>query len=615
MVAIKVHGFWHAFRQAGSRDGTRPGRRSSHRAFRSVKLELLETRTLLSLGGAPGPLAVGAASTIRSVSAPAGLVSLPSLDASVSGSASISMTFPTPSEQASIGPPAPPHDAGPVGQPSILIFDQDGNTLSSLDGAMLDSPLSGAASTIPVGTGPTPPDQATVDAEAKELTPEGLASLPMLPWSFNSSFHGTLTSDHAWSSFTVPVGPSTNILRLAVHPENSADGSSAAVVDQVYLIGADGSVVASLVGAAAFSSGSRQALSVTLNWAPKGGLLLVRVVNPACGTNPLPVDEDSTDAAEATDTTSPTDSGDGTGAIPPLPFIPPSIFEVDVQRQDPPQTSSAETWLPSPQIPAPGSYPPLWPDLSQGRVSVPPASAAATITTVSYDPVDSTTTKLANTSAAKTSTGPPDLEPETSSISLGPLVSRGSAPIGPALATSIDDPAPLIGRGGEGDGTPEQDQLDDEGFELVLRRDRGDVPEAAARGLDPEDVLRSDDEDSPLTSLKGLGGLPLLVSSYHRARGPEHAQELAATLAETADAAAARVDESAPPTTAEGQDRRDGRVARAGIVTRAVGFIVALGLASGPLYPDLVALARRRFARKRSVVLLQASKSGRRRIS
>ncbi len=96
----------------------------------------------------------------------------------------------------------------------------------------------------------------------------------------------------------------------------------------------------------------------------------------------------------------------------------------------------------------------------------------------------------------------------------------------------------------------------------------------------------------------GLSGFPTLVASFPRQQGASQVEELAATLQPPADLAVPDEDLLTSPT-----DRRSQQdeIAKAGIATRAMGFIIALGLASGPLYPDLIALARRRLARKRRI--------------
>ncbi|AMV37195.1 hypothetical protein VT85_07170 [Planctomyces sp. SH-PL62] len=45
-------------------------------------------------------------------------------------------------------------------------------------------------------------------------------------------------------------------------------------------------------------------------------------------------------------------------------------------------------------------------------------------------------------------------------------------------------------------------------------------------------------------------------------------------------------------------DAQGEELARAGLATRAFGFLIGLGLATGPLYPDLIAFARKKLFRK-----------------
>ncbi|MDR3619859.1 MAG: hypothetical protein P4L85_10965 [Paludisphaera borealis] len=481
-----------------------------------------------------------------------------------------------------------------ITRPAIFLRDQDGNILSSLDG-----PPSSDATFIDGEAPSTNQDPNTLAEQAKELTPEGLAQLPKVPWSLDTSIYGSLSSDRGWMSFKVPVGPNTNTLRLAVRPEHDDGTSSTAMVDQMYLVGADGVLIASVTGVATLSTGSRQTLVVTLQSPPPGGILVVRMVQPS-----TPSPAGSTDSQESTDPTDSTNSGNGLGALTPPSFSAPNNFTVDVQRDDSlPQTPGDLSGPPPVVVIPPGSYLPSSLGTAQNHFSIGPATSSSNYNAMNIEPgyVSNTSNRLAGNDGAHAPIDSPDIDSESTSISLGPLVSRGSAPMGPALATSIDDPAPSISRDDQDGRDSALERLEGQDVELVLKlRLGGEADRTTVNRLDPQDVATADEEFSPLTALKGLGGLPLMVASFHHRQTSTPADDLAATLREHSDQAAglASGDESLTIASIERRGKGD-EIARAGIATRAVGFIVALGLASGPLYPDLVALARRKLAHKR----------------
>jgi hypothetical protein len=467
-----------------------------------------------------------------------------------------------------------------VARPAIFLTDQDGNLVTSLDApdSTGDDLYFGS---IPEGWAGAPSgDPSIFDEQAKELTPTGLAALPTVPWTPDATIQGTLTSDRGWMTFTVPVGPSTNILRMAVHSGREGD-VAAAMVDQMYLINSNGKLVACVTGVASLSPGTHQTLIISLQSPPAGGVLVVRMVQPPLESAVVPVD--------------PTDSSDGLGALPPSTFNTPSDFTVEVYRDDTPVSPPSSTVVSPVPFILPASYAPAPSWSSGGHIGVLPTGASGP----SANTADSgyAVNTASRTEKASAAADPIEDDAESPSISLGPLVSRGSSPMGPALATRVDDPAPSISRDDRAGLDRTFGRLDGADLEaaLVARRDGAEAPRVAAG-----DGEAGEGDALPLTALKGLGGLPLMVASVRRRRLQERADELAATLRENADQAAELAALAEGPALAPAeQTEREGEIARAGLATRAVGFVIALGLASGPLYPDLVALARRKLARKR----------------
>ena len=472
-----------------------------------------------------------------------------------------------------------------VTRPAMILHDQDGNILSSFSPSSGDSTYSAPGS--PAGSTPTGAEKGILEEQSKELTPEGLATLPHVPWSQDFSIQGALTSDRGWMSFTVPVGPRTNALRLAVRPELDDGSPSMAMVDQMYLLDSNGNLTAAITGIATATTASRQTLIVTLQAAPAGGVVVVRMISSPYASMSAPADNGGAPSS--------TDSSGGLGALTPPPSTPSGGFTVEVQRNDGSPASPGDLVVSAPFVLPPGTY---LSTSSGSELSHYGSASSANLTNNAPSveqgyALNATIWSSFMGGGPRASRGSIDVEPESESISLGPLVSRGAAPIGPALATSIDDPAPSINRDEQGGGGSDAALRKGEEGGVVWRSSQSDEGDHSDRiRLESQ----ADDDRSPLTTLMSPGGLPSLVAAFPRRRGPSQADELAATLQPPIDLAAAERD--VPESSSDRRSQQDD-VAKAGIATRAVGFIVALGLASGPLYPDLIALARRRLTRKR----------------
>jgi len=585
MVATIAHGSWRTFLRAGRPDLRRRSAIDSRRGIRSGSLEILEARMLLSLEGSSTS---GVGDAIAEGIRASAQVSVSAEESQRPTSVTVSLL------PADLDPDAASPRYGPtsgatsfsvVARPAIFLSDQDGNLLSSLDGpgSTGGELYFGAAPEWTIGM--PDGDPSILAEQAKELTPEGLAALPAVPWAHDASIKGTLTSDRGWMSFTVPVGPNTTTIRMAVRPEHEGDAAMA-MVDQIYLISPNGRLIAAVAGVASGSPGRRQTLVVSLQSAPAGGVLVVRMVHPSVET---PVGSNSPSGSG--------DGSDGLGALPPSTFDAPTDFTVEVQRDDDYASSPGSSFSSPILIVPPATYAPPSTGSTGGHIGVLPSGNATNSLDSSY-----TVNTASRAEVVRTSADPIDVDAESPSVSLGPLISRGSPPMGPALATMIDDPAPSISRDDQAGRDRTLERLDGTNFESALssRRDARREGSDVTRPDGARDGEAAEDDAALLTALKGLGGLPLMVASARGRRLQERADELAATLRENAEQVA---ELTAPP---EGsalapaeRPSRDDEIAKAGLATRAVGFVIALGLASGPLYPDLVALARRKLSRKR----------------
>ncbi len=179
----------------------------------------------------------------------------------------------------------------------------------------------------------------------------------------------------------------------------------------------------------------------------------------------------------------------------------------------------------------------------------------------------------------------------TPGVSVGPLVTRGSAPLRPPVGTIPGEPTPSIDR-------------NERAFDLAAL--------GSGAGLDAELLLglttnRSDGngEDTPvdqatrtsglLIALRGPGDLPVMVSSV-RGQSLIDPAAVLATLAAPENLPdpghqLARLP-ALPPLEASGAFRRGDEVPCTDFLKAACGLMLGIGLTTGPLYPDLMALCR-----------------------
>jgi len=176
------------------------------------------------------------------------------------------------------------------------------------------------------------------------------------------------------------------------------------------------------------------------------------------------------------------------------------------------------------------------------------------------------------------------------SVSVGPLVNRGSAPLRPLLGTTPCEPTPSIDR-------------NERAFDLAAL--------GSGAGLDAELLLglttnRSDGngEDTPvdqatrtsgpLIALRGPGGLPVMVSSMRGQSLIDPAAVLATLPApeNLPDPGQLARLPALAPLEASGALRRGDEVACTDFLKAACGLMLGIGFTTAPLYPDLLALVR-----------------------
>ena len=144
---------------------------------------------------------------------------------------------------------------------------------------MVSTLVGSGPSSVPVPVvGPTNPALPPPSPEDIELTPQGIQSLPSLPVTGEVEVSGDLRPEHTWATYKLAVGPTTQSLKVTVSHDPSLPAPANPALDQLYLVGPKGDLLAQLKGASEYSDGPRQAVTISLSGIPQGAQLLVRVV-------------------------------------------------------------------------------------------------------------------------------------------------------------------------------------------------------------------------------------------------------------------------------------------------------------------------------------------------
>jgi hypothetical protein len=188
------------------------------------------------------------------------------------------------------------------------------------------------------------------------------------------------------------------------------------------------------------------------------------------------------------------------------------------------------------------------------------------------------------------------LEMDGPEISLGPLVSRGSAPLGPPLGTIQGSSTFSIDRNERAfDLAMEQlAGLSDSNLDVDLEGDPWNRSD-----LDPEAMvipLASDEFGQPVI-LGGPDVFPSVVSGLGLIRSRTDMTAVLATLPEYRDVGSPVLIQSEIPTfvsleRSHSKQRQQAEEQPTDVLTAACNLLLGIGLATGPLYPDLIALVR-----------------------
>jgi hypothetical protein len=465
----------------------------------------------------------------------------------------------------------------PAPAPSISLEYSFDGTVSSSSPVLVSTPVS--TTTGPAqGPAPRKAGAADEDPEQSELTPQGMQQLPALPWTDDVEVSGTLQPAQTWMTYRIPVGSTTLSLKVTISQLGPQEGPAIPALDQLYLVSPSGVILTMLKGASAFAQGARQDMTILLSAVPDNSELLVRIV----------------------ETPAPSVAAGPPQASPASLNIP---FTMAIQRTD--LATSALPLNAVFQTVAPvGLAGSLLIAYGNGAVTVSPPSLGSSGAAPNPEAASSELTATEPSAVAVAPAGArltTQVEVPAPGVSVGPLVTRGSAPLRPPLGTTPGEPTPSIDR-------------NERAFDLAALGSGAEVDAELLLGLTTN---RSDGngEDTPvnpatrttepLIALRGPGGLPVMVSSMRVGQSLIDPAAVLATLPAPENLPdpgqqLARLP-ALPPLAVSGALRRGDEVACTDFLKAACGLMLGIGLTTGPLYPDLMALVRNFLPRRASL--------------
>ena len=199
----------------------------------------------------------------------------------VSQSSSNPGSQPLPVSHGTIYPPVSEFKILPPATPPpmmLLEYELENSTTAAHPGTtMVSGPVESYPSPV-VKVGSPNQDFPPPNPEDAELTPQGIQKLPALPVAGDVQVSGALGPGQTWATFKMPVGPSTQSLKVTVSHEETVPSPAIPALDQIYLVGPQGNLLAELKGASANFAGLRQDLTIALSGIPQGSQLVVRIV-------------------------------------------------------------------------------------------------------------------------------------------------------------------------------------------------------------------------------------------------------------------------------------------------------------------------------------------------
>jgi len=428
-------------------------------------------------------------------------------------------------------------------------------------------------------------------ATGPAVTPQGSSKPQAVPWSQEVKVSGTVAHANDSPTWSIPVGPQTSLLKVDVTSGEDPEDPVRAAVYELDLVSNDGSLLASMQGVAAAtaSQGPHQDFNIDLSNIPTGAQLLMRLVASPGLPTPLTTPSSSSSSTSAASTSAPASTTTTAVSV---------SYKMEVQRSDPPVTMvtigaaypfGSPASSPSNGLIVPGNL------LGSGSTALASSAARAS----AQQPADGWL--VGKPEEAQAPEAVPDRAADQNGlsapeISVGPLASRGSAPLGPLLGTIQGDRTQSIDRDERAFDLAMEQLGSGVGLEIAIVGPQVQTGSVGRESTDPEPLAPRDASGS-LIPLRGTGGFPVLVSSSGATQTDSDATALLATLPVSSLPGASADDPAlelylTPLTLSEPEEQASDDAARTDFLTSACGLVLGVGLATGPLYPDLIGLVR-----------------------
>ncbi len=424
---------------------------------------------------------------------------------------------------------------------------------------------------MPVGgeLGPNDPNLAGTTSGSPPSGSAGpnVVSLPSAP---RMEVEGNVDSTEGSITVQIPIDALTQSVRLVLHPPLGLPNGDSTVLGKISLIDPSGQTLAEIEPSPNTDSASPEDLTVAMENAPAGGQLVVRVARVP-GVQSV------------------------AGSLPPSTFQSNIPFLLDVQRQDQPSTETS----------APTTSEPGWFGTFALTSAGPSGQSSPSASSVSTGDPSSDAANGDQATEVPPAGTPINIGSQDDGyyvrLATGPPVSRSSGPLGPVLAASDTDPTPPVDR--------HERALLQEIPSLDRENDSEDPADSISRGRwavvqVEEDLSQDQSGGRHVTVVLGAGGFPMKVTSRLSGDRAGLAGLLAALPAPVEPASPA----DSPPGSFAASD--DGSVDRTAQVSysadrrgypdylkAACGFVLGLGLTSGPLFSDLITSLRRKTPR------------------
>jgi hypothetical protein len=386
--------------------------------------------------------------------------------------------------------------------------------------------------------------------------------------------HGTLAPEHPSITIQVPVSVTTGSVGLSVRPAGlETDLGELPVVEGLVLVDVRGETVDQVALESGQGQPPAQSVNVLLHDPPAGGRLLVQIATSS--------------ASQAIQTgTSSGSSPDRASAV---------SFVLGVQRQD---VESAQ----QDSAPAQGQ-------VVVGTVLISSSAETALSALDSESPIPTAggTTGFSTDSEGLVSWAPEtvtnELVPDASAsfnvrLPTGPFASRTAGPVGPIAAISESDLTPAVDRHERGLFQEIDGLSDGDAQAATARRSQLASVDRSISAWDAETTLDADGTDGSVVSLRRGGGFPFKVTASPS--GPRaDLSALLASLPASPDSEHAPASHEAihvwPAVALGAEPRRAAEHSQSpDYVTAAWGLALGVGLTTGPLFPDLLAVVQAR---------------------